>query len=137
MRSVNKVTILGNVGQDPVVKQLNGGGLVANFSIATSYKAKDKEEQTEWHRVSAFGRTAEIVMDYVGKGSKLYVEGRLQTRTWDKDGEKRYATEIIVSELSLLSSGTQGGKSAKETTRAGDVIDPETGEVLYESDIPF
>src|SRR6202021_2363235 len=113
-KHVNKVILLGNVGKDPEVKFLPSGAAVANFSIATSDRYKDKagegQERTEWHNVAAFARTAEIVRDYVKKGSKLYVEGRLTTRSWDdKDtGKKVYRTEIMVNDLVLLSGRGEG-----------------------------
>jgi len=102
MSSVNKVIIIGNVGQDPEIRQTQNGDAIANLSIATSESWKDKntgerKEKTEWHKVSIFGKTAEIVEKYVNKGSKLYIEGQLQTRKWtDKDGNERYTTEVVV-----------------------------------------
>ena len=113
-KSVNRVTLLGNVGKDPEVKFLPSGQAVANFTIATSDRYKDKagewQDRTEWHNLAAFARTAEIVRDYVKKGSKIYVEGRLTTRSWDdKDtGKKVYRTEIMVNELVLLSGRGEG-----------------------------
>ncbi len=115
-KTVNKVTLLGNIGKDPEVKFLPSGQAVANFSIATTDRIKEKgtenwTDRTEWHNVAAFGRTAEIVRDYVKKGSKIYVEGRLTTRSWDdkETNKKVYRTEIIVNELVLLSSRDGGG----------------------------
>jgi single-strand DNA-binding protein len=108
-KSVNKVILLGNVGKDPEIRATQGGMTVANFSIATTDRIKGQDGQftdkTEWHNLVAFQRTAEIVRDYVKKGNKLYVEGRLQTSSWDDKttGQKKYKTEIIVSDLSLLS----------------------------------
>ncbi len=113
-KHVNKVILLGNLGKDPEVKFLPSGQAVANFSIATSDRYKDKagewQERTEWHNVAAYARTAEIVRDYVKKGSKIYIEGRLTTRSWDdKDtGKKVYRTEIIVNDLVLLSGRGDG-----------------------------
>lgn len=110
MSGINKVIILGNLGNDPEIKATAAGKAVANFSIATSEKWKDKQtgqqqEKTEWHRVVVFDRLAEIVRDYVKKGSKVYVEGKLQTRKWaDKDGKERYTTEIVAHELQMLDS---------------------------------
>lgn len=115
-KSVNKVILLGNVGKDPEVKFLPSGQPVANFSIATSERFKDKQgewqERTEWHNIVAYARLAEIIRDYVKKGSKLYAEGRLTTRSWDdKDsGKKVYRTEIVLAELSLLSGRGEGGE---------------------------
>jgi single-strand DNA-binding protein len=120
-RSVNKVTLLGNVGKDPEIRSTPGGTMVANLTLATSDRQKDAQgnwqDRTEWHNLVAFTRTAEIVRDYVKKGSKLYIEGKIQTRSWDdkESGAKKYRTEIIVNELVLLSSrdevagGGQGG----------------------------
>lgn len=100
-RGINKVILIGNVGGDPDVRYLPNGNAVANLTLATSDSWKDKQtgqlqERTEWHRVSFFGKIAEIVGQYIKKGSKLYIEGRLQTREWEKDGVKRYTTEVIV-----------------------------------------
>ena len=155
-KHVNKVILLGNVGKDPEVKFLPSGAAVANFSIATSDRYKDKagewQERTEWHNVAAFARTAEIVRDYVKKGSKLYVEGRLTTRSWDdKDtGKKVYRTEIMVNDLVLLSGrgeGEGGGggstsysKSGSSTSAQGGYAQPapdygDTG--ITDDDIPF
>jgi single-strand DNA-binding protein len=115
-KSVNKVILLGNIGKDPEIKVLPSGQPVANFSIATSDRYKDQQgnfqDRTEWHNITAYGKLAEIVRDYVKKGSKLYVEGRLTTRSWDdKDsGKKVYRTEIVIADLSLLSGrGEDGG----------------------------
>lgn len=114
-KSVNKVILLGNVGKDPEIKSTAGGMIVANFAIATSDRVKDKDgtyqDRTEWHNLVAFQRTAEIVRDYVKKGNKLYVEGKIQTRSWDDktSGEKKYRTEIIVNDLSLLSGRSDEG----------------------------
>jgi single-strand DNA-binding protein len=106
---VNKVTLLGNVGKDPEIRSTAGGTMVANFTLATSDRQKDAQgnwqDRTEWHNLVAFKRTAEIVRDYVKKGSKLYIEGKITTRSWDdkESGQKRYKTEILVNELVLLS----------------------------------
>src|ERR1035438_395468 len=102
-KSVNKVILLGNVGKDPEIRSTAGGTMVANFSIATTERQKDAQgnwqDKTEWHSLVAFTRTAEIIRDYVKKGTKLYIEGRLQTSSWDdkQSGQKRYKTEIIVN----------------------------------------
>lgn len=100
-RGVNKVILIGNAGGDPEVRYMPNGNVVANVTLATSDSWKDKQtgeqiERTEWHRVVFFGRLGEIVGEYVKKGSKVYVEGRLQTREWEKDGIKRYSTEVVV-----------------------------------------
>lgn len=114
-KSVNKVILLGNVGKDPEMRSTGGGTLVANFTLATSDRQKDAQgnwqDRTEWHNLVAFTRLAEIVRDYVKKGSKLYIEGKIQTRSWDdkETGAKRYRTEIIVNDLSLLSGREESG----------------------------
>jgi single-strand DNA-binding protein len=113
-KGVNKVILLGNVGKDPEIRSTGGGTMVANFTLATSDRAKDAQgnwqDRTEWHNLVAFTRLAEIVRDYVKKGSKLYIEGKIQTRSWDdkETGAKRYRTEIIVNDLSLLSGREEG-----------------------------
>jgi len=108
-KSVNKVTLLGNVGKDPEIRSTPGGTMVANLALATSDRQKDAQgnwqDHTEWHNLKAFNRTAEIVRDYVKKGSKLYIEGKITTNSWeDKEThQKRYRTEILINELVLLS----------------------------------
>ncbi|MYM92493.1 single-stranded DNA-binding protein [Duganella vulcania] len=108
MASVNRVTIVGNLGQAPSVRYMTGGEAVATISVATSYMSKDRNtgaqaEHTEWHRICFFGRLAEIVDLYLKKGSCVYVEGRLQTRKFtDKDGVEKYVTEIIGQEMQML-----------------------------------
>ena|SRR5579862_1473185 len=116
-KSVNKVILLGNVGKDPEIKSTANGNMVANLTLATSDRFQDQggnwQDRTEWHNLVAFKRTAEIIRDYVKKGSKLYIEGKIQTRSWDdkETGAKRYRTEIIVNDLSLLSGRDDGGSS--------------------------
>ena len=108
-RGVNKVILVGNVGGDPEVREMPGGGAVTKLTLATSESWKDKQtgqqqERTEWHQVVFFKRLAEIVGQYVRKGSKLYIEGSLRTRQWEQDGVKRYTTEIVASEMQMLES---------------------------------
>jgi single-strand DNA-binding protein len=119
-RSVNKVILVGNVGKDPEIRSTPSGTMVATFGLATSDRQKDAQgnwqDHTEWHNLVAFTRTAEIIRDYVKKGSKIYVEGTLRTSNWEDktSGQKRYKTEIIVNELMLLSGreeGSGGGAS--------------------------
>jgi single-strand DNA-binding protein len=123
-RSVNKVTLLGNVGKDPEIRSTAGGNIVANLTLATSDNQKDAQgnwqERTEWHNLVAFKRTAEIVRDYVKKGSKLYIEGKITTRSWDdkESGQKRYKTEILVNDLVLLTSREEGSGGAGGYNRA-------------------
>jgi single-strand DNA-binding protein len=125
-KSVNKVILLGNVGKDPEIRSTGGGTLVANFALATSDRQKDAQgnwqDRTEWHNLVAFTRLAEIVRDYVKKGSKLFVEGKIQTRSWDdkETGAKRYRTEIIVNDISLLSGRDEGsGVQSRSASSSG------------------
>lgn len=126
-KSVNKVILLGNVGKDPEIRSTGGGTMVANFTLATSDRYQDAQgnwqEKTEWHSLVAFKRTAEIVRDYVKKGSKLYIEGKIQTRNWDdKDtGKKVYRTEILVNDLSLLSGREEGAGGYSRQSSAGSI----------------
>jgi len=153
-KSVNKVILLGNVGKDPEIRSTGGGTMVANFSIATSERSKDGQgnwqDRTEWHNIVAYGKLAEIIRDYVKKGSKLYVEGRLQTRNWDDRefaGRKVYRTEIIVAELSLLSGRDDGGaynrpaapsKAANDEQRQPSAPDDYAQSAeISDDDIPF
>jgi single-strand DNA-binding protein len=109
-KSVNRTFLLGNVGKDPQINS-TPDGVVASFSLATTDREKDKQgnwtDRTEWHNLVAFGRTAEIVRDYVTKGNQLFIQGRIQTRSWDdkQSGQKRYRTEIFVHDLTLLGNG--------------------------------
>ena len=115
-RGVNKVILVGNLGNDPDMKYTAGGAAIARISVATTDSWKDKQsgenqERTEWHRVVFFGRLAEIVGEYLRKGSQVYLEGRLQTNKWqDQNGQDRYTTEIIANEMQML--GARGGESA-------------------------
>lgn len=117
-RGVNKVILIGNLGKDPEVRYMPNGQAVANVTIATSESWKDKntgeqQEKTEWHRVVFWRRLAEIVGEYLKKGSKIYVEGKLQTRKWqDNQGQDRYTTEIVASEMQMLDSRGAGGANA-------------------------
>lgn len=118
-RGVNKVILVGNCGGDPEIRHLPSGGAVANITLATSETWKDKttgqpQEKTEWHRVVFFNRLAEIVEEYVKKGAKLYVEGALRTRSWEQDGVKRYATEIVGNEMQMLDTRGGDGGGYKE-----------------------
>lgn len=108
-RGINKVILIGNLGRDPETRYLPSGGAVTNVTIATSESWKDKQtgqqqERTEWHRVVFFNRLAEIAGEYLKKGSKVYIEGSLRTREWEKDGVKRYSTEIVANEMQMLDS---------------------------------
>jgi len=116
MASVNKVIIVGNLGADPETRYLPSGDAVANVRVATTEKWKDKasgdmKEATEWHRISFFGRLAEIAGEYLKKGSQIYVEGSLRTRKWqDKDGQEKYSTEIRAEVMKMLGSRAGGGE---------------------------
>jgi len=153
-KSVNRVFLLGNVGKDPEIRSTGGGTMVANFGLATSERYKDPQgnwqDRTEWHNVVAYARLAEIVRDYVKKGSKLFVEGRLNTRNWDDKeyaGRKVYRTEIIASDVSLLSGREDGAgnyRSASTSSAANfDQRQPAAQEDYAQSaeisdeDIPF
>ena len=124
-KGVNKVFLLGNVGKDPEVRTTPGGMTVATFSLATADRAKDAQgnwaDKTEWHNLVAFQRTAEIVRDYVKKGTQIFVEGKIQTRSWDdkESGQKKYRTEILINELSLLGGRGEGGSSAGSSSSGG------------------
>jgi single-strand DNA-binding protein len=123
MSGINKVIVLGNLGQDPEVKYMPNGSAVTNISIATSEKWKDKnsgqeQERTEWHRVVFFGKLAEIAGQYLRKGSKVYVEGSLRTRKWQaQDGSDRYSTEIVVKDMQML-DGKQDGQQQQQSQPA-------------------
>ena len=130
-RSINKVTLIGTLGRDPEVRYLPNGNAVANISLATdeSYNDKgtgQKVEQTEWHRITVYGKLAEICQQYLKKGSKSYFEGKLRTREWEKDGIKRYTTEIIANDMMMLdnrgdapTTGMQGGMANTMAPPAG------------------
>jgi len=147
-RGVNKVILVGNLGSDPEIKYMPSGQAAANLSVATSESWKDKQtgepvEKTEWHRVVAYGRLAEIMGEYLKKGSKVYIEGSLQTRKWEKDGIDRYTTEIKAREMQMLDS--RGGPSEGHG-RGGDYAAAKGGDAPaaqatraaeIDDDIPF
>ncbi|HWG20988.1 MAG TPA: single-stranded DNA-binding protein [Terracidiphilus sp.] len=155
-KSVNKVFLLGNVGKDPEIRSTGGGVMVANFGLATSSRTKDAQgnwqDRTEWHNIVAYDKLAEIVRDYVKKGHKLFIEGRITTRNWDDKefaGRKVYRTEIIANELSLLSAREEGaagtgGSSRPSSSAASFDQRPPAGNDEYaqaaeisDDDIPF
>lgn len=113
MAGINKVILIGNLGQDPQIKFLDGGNAVANFSIATSEswtdKQGEKKDRTEWHRIVAWGKLAELCGEYLKKGRQVYVEGKLQTRKYEKDGVERYTTEVVATDVKFL--GQKGDQS--------------------------
>ena len=124
--SVNKAIILGNLGRDPEVRSTSSGQMVANFSIATNrvYTDRDgqRQEQTEWHNIVAWARLAEIAEQYLKKGDQVYIEGRIQTRSWeDQSGETRRTTEIVVQEMQML-GGARGGSDREGSGAAGDDV---------------
>jgi single-strand DNA-binding protein len=109
MAGINKAILIGNLGKDPELRYTPGGQAVASFSLATSEKWKDKsgvlQDRTEWHNIVVWGRTAEMVKEYLAKGRQVYIEGRIQTRSWeDKEGNKRYTTEIVAQRVQFLGS---------------------------------
>ena len=116
MASVNKVILVGNLGRDPEVRFMPNGEAVCNFSIATTENWKDKsgvkQEKTEWHNIVMYRKLAEIAGEYLKKGRPVYVEGRLQTRKWEKDGVTRYSTEIVADSMQMLGGKDSGGSNA-------------------------
>jgi single-strand DNA-binding protein len=124
-RGINKVILIGHLGQDPEVRALPSGSSIANLRIATTESWKDKQsgefkEQTEWHTVVLFGRTAEVAAEYLKKGSQVFIEGRLRTRKWqDKTGNDRYSTEIVGNDMQMLGGRGQGGGGGGEGGRQG------------------
>jgi single-strand DNA-binding protein len=160
-KSVNKVILIGNLGKDPEVKYTPAGMAVARFSMATADRVKDKEgnwqERTEWHNLVAFQRTAEIAAEYLKKGNKVYIEGRLHSDSWDdkETGQKKYKTEIIINDLVLLGgpregggegSGGYSGRGAGKSSGGFDQRTPEPeppqgatsgGPEITDEDIPF
>lgn len=117
--SVNKVILLGRVGKDPETRNLDNGNTVSNFTIATSESYKDKssgerKETTTWHNIVMWGKTAEIAQKYVHKGDQVYIEGKIQTRTWEKEGTTRYITEVVGNNLTLLGSKSDNGATVSD-----------------------
>ena len=144
MAGINKVILVGNLGKDPEVRYFSDGTAVVNFSIATSEEWKDKNTgekkvKTEWHRIVAFRNLAEICGEYLSKGKQVYVEGKLQTRSWEKDGVTRYTTEIVADRLQMLGgrdasdSGRPSGGSPDAGGRGPEGYPPS----IPEDDIPF
>ncbi len=143
-RGVNKVILVGNLGQKPEIRYTQTDSAVANISLATSESWKDKEtgeqrEKTEWHRIVYFGKLAEIAEQYLDKGSKVYVEGKLQTRKWqDKEtGADRYTTEIVGNELTMLDSKNASGMNESQNFERNTGQSDQAQEDFNEDDIPF
>ena len=147
-RGINKVILIGNLGNDPDIRYTASGAAVANIRLATTESWRDKEsgeqqERTEWHRIVFFGRLAEIVGEYLRKGSQIYVEGRLQTRKWqDKEGADRYTTEIVANEMQMLgrsrSDSTSDEAAAGQSARNAPMPQPKAGAADdFDDDIPF
>lgn len=150
-KSVNKVILIGNLGKDPEVKFTPSGTAVAKFSLATNERFKDKngelQERTEWHNVVLWQRLAEIAGEYLKKGSKVYIEGRLQTRSWDdkQTNQKKYMTEVVVQDLVLLSGRGEGGGESSGSRGSGNNFDQRAPEPepagasgpITDEDIPF
>lgn len=143
-RGINKVILVGNLGQDPETRYMPSGSAVTNFTVATNESWKDKQtgeqkDRTEWHRVAMFNRLAEIAAEYLRKGSQVYIEGKLRTRKWqDRDGNDRYTTEIIADEMQML--GGRGGGSAPMSQDPGPGPGgppPQAGPDDFDDDIPF
>lgn len=140
-RGVNKAIIVGNLGKDPETRHMPNGNAVTNVTIATSESWKDKDsgqqtDRTEWHRVVFFNRLAEIAGEYLKKGSKVYIEGSLRTRKWDKDGQTHYSTEIVAKEMQMLDSrsgGQQGNYQALSDPNGGEPRPDQD----FDDDIPF
>ncbi|GAC1650822.1 MAG: hypothetical protein NVS9B15_10640 [Acidobacteriaceae bacterium] len=152
-KGVNKVFLLGNVGKDPEIRATAGGMTIASFTLATADRQKGQDGQwtdkTEWHNLVAFQRTAEIVRDYVKKGTQIFVEGKIQTRSWDdkESGQKKYRTEILVNDLSLLggkpggageSSGSGGYSRSTSYGSSAPASQPDYADQgITDDDIPF
>lgn len=146
-RGVNKVILIGNLGNDPDIRYTQGGAAVANISLATAESWRDKDsgeqqERTEWHRIVFFGRLAEIVGEYLKKGSQIYVEGRLQTRKWqDKEGKDRYTTEIVANDMQMLGSRSSGSanydQSPPKTEESSSSSKATATQDEFDDDIPF
>jgi single-strand DNA-binding protein len=143
-RGVNKVILIGNLGRDPETKYMPSGDAVTNVSVATTEQWKDKQtgekvEKTEWHRLVFFKRLAEVAGEYLRKGSMIYVEGKLQTRQWEKDGQTHYTTEIRVDQMQMLGGrgGTGASVPAMPQERNSSRPEPVAAEPEFDDDIPF
>ena len=141
MGSVNKVILVGNLGRDAEVKVTASGQSVASFSIATTEtwtKDGEKKEKTEWHRIVLWGRQADTLQPYLTKGKQIYVEGRLETRNWEKDGQKHYTTEVKADRIVLLGGGRGGERSERSDRGDSGYADPLANAApITDDDIPF
>jgi len=143
MAGVNKAILIGNLGKDPELRYTPGGQAVASFTLATSEKWRDKDgvmqDRTEWHNIVVWGRQAEIAKEYLAKGRPVYLEGRIQTRSWeDKDGNKRYTTEIVAQRLQFLGSREQGAGQGQGPSSGGPPEAPPPTDLSGEDDdLPF
>jgi single-strand DNA-binding protein len=140
-RSLNKVQLIGNLGKDPELKYTPSGVAVATFSIATSESWKDtdgnQQEKTEWHNIVAWRKLAEICGEYLKKGKKVYLEGKLQTRNYEKDGVKRYVTEIVADQLIMLDGGGGGAGAGRSSSGSAAETAPAQADVPKDDDLPF
>ncbi len=142
-RGINKVIIVGNLGQEQETRYMPSGSAVTNFTVATNESWKDKQtgeqkDRTEWHRVAMFGRLAEVAAEYLRKGSQVYIEGKLRTRKWqDRDGKDRYTTEIIADEMQMLGGRGGGGSAPMSTDSAPASAPPQPPADDFDDDIPF
>ncbi len=144
-RGINKAILIGNLGADPETRHTAGGNAVTNFNIATSESWRDRQsgeqqERTEWHRIVMFGKLAEIAGEYLRKGAKVYIEGRIQTRKWQgQDGQDRWTTEIVANEMQMLDGRSGGGGSAPfdDGGSSRPSGPPDDGGAGLEDDIPF
>lgn len=141
-RGINKVILVGNLGRDPETRYLPSGGAVTNVSLATSRSWKDRDsgeqkEKTEWHRIVFFNRLGEIAGEYLKRGSKVYVEGELRTREWEKEGQKHFTTEIVANEMQMLDS--KGGNSDYEANNnnSNGASSSLSSSDMVDDDIPF
>lgn len=145
MGSVNRVLLVGHLGRDAEMRYTPGGAAVSTLNLATTEtwndRSNQRQEKTEWHRVILWGKQAESLQEYLTKGKQIYVEGKLQTRTWEKDGQKHYSTEVKAERIVLLGGGAGGGSSRRrgssdEDERGTDDLAP-SNDPITEDDIPF
>lgn len=141
--TINKAILIGRLGADPEIRYTPAGSTVANFNIATNRVWKDKDgnsqEETTWHRIVAWNRLAEVIKEYVKKGHRIYVEGRIQTRTWeDKNGQTRYMTEIVADQIQMLESAAGAkGETVENAPDTPDIPPPDDFEPTPDDNVPF